>query len=65
VSVFDFDFEKYSLSKEDFKDLMFEKLMLYSIEDTAYNIKEKEAYSDGTLHLKYAHRLRKAYLERK
>ena len=29
VSAFDFDFEKYSLSKEDFKDLMYDEIMLY------------------------------------
>lgn len=66
MSAFDFDFEKYSLSKEDFKDLMFEEIMLYHSDDAAYKyIKEKEANPDGALHLKYAHRLRKAYKEGK
>ncbi len=35
VSAFDFDFEKYSLSKEDFKDLMYEEIMLYHEDDAA------------------------------
>lgn len=62
VSAFDFDFEKYSLSKEDFKDLIFEEIMLYHSDDAALNyIKTKEKYPDGALHLKYAHRTRKAF----
>lgn len=36
VSAFDFDFEKYSLSKEDFKDLMFEEIMLYHSDEAAF-----------------------------
>jgi hypothetical protein len=35
VSAFDFDFEKYSLSKEDFKDLIYEEIMLYHSEEAA------------------------------
>jgi|TARA_B110000305_G_C19372826_1_gene605420 serine/threonine protein kinase len=62
VSAFDFDFEKYSLSKEDFKDLIFEEIMLYHSDEAALKyIKSKEEYPDGALHLKYSHRLRKAY----
>jgi len=45
---------------------MFEEIMLYHSDDAAYKyIKEKEANPDGALHLKYAHRLRKAYKEGK
>ena len=29
VSPFDFDFELYSLKKEDYKDLIYEEIMLY------------------------------------
>ena len=29
VSAFDFDFEIYSLRKEDYKDLIFEEIMMY------------------------------------
>ena len=36
VSPFDFDFEKYSLSKEDFKDLMYEEIMLYHSDEAAF-----------------------------
>jgi serine/threonine protein kinase len=37
VSAFDFDYEKFSLSKEDFKDLMFDEIMLYHSDDAAFN----------------------------
>ena len=33
--MFDFDFEKYSLSKEDIKDLMLEEIMLYHSDEAA------------------------------
>ena len=29
VSAFDFDFELYNLKKEEYKDLIFEEIMLY------------------------------------
>jgi predicted small metal-binding protein len=29
VSAFDFDFELYGLKKEEFKDLIFEEIMMY------------------------------------
>jgi len=62
VSAFDFDFEKYSLSKEDFKDFIYEEIMLYHSDEAALNyIKSKEKYPEGQLHLKYSHRMRKAY----
>lgn len=35
VSAFDFDFEKYSLSKDDFKDLIYEEIMLYHSDEAA------------------------------
>lgn len=62
VSAFDFDFEKYSLSKEDFKDLMYEEILLYHSDEAAIQyIEQKKKYPDGQLHVKYANRLRKAY----
>ena len=62
VSPFDFDFEKYSLSKEDFKDLMYEEIMLYHSDEAAFAyIKNKRENPDGSLHIKYANRMRKAY----
>jgi len=33
VSPFDFDFEIYSLKKEDYKDLIYEEIMLYHSEE--------------------------------
>lgn len=64
VSAFDFDFEKYSLSKEDFKDLIYEEIMLYHSDDAAYNyIKNKKENPDGALHIRYGARIRKAYKE--
>lgn len=33
VSAFDFDFEIYSLKKEDYKDLIYEEIMLYHDEE--------------------------------
>ena len=62
VSPFDFDFEKYSLSKEDFKDLMFEEIMLYHSDESALNyIKMKKENPNGALEMKYGNRVRKAY----
>jgi len=62
VSAFDFDFEKYSLSKEDFKDLMFEEIMLYHSDEAAFQyIKAKKEHPEGSLHQRYGSRIRKAY----
>jgi len=62
VSAFDFDFEKFSLSKEDFKDLMYEEIMLYHSDEAAFNyLKQKKEFPNGQLHLRYGNRVRKAY----
>lgn len=62
VSAFDFDFEKYSLSKEDFKDLMYDEIMLYHSDEAAFKyIEDKKKNPDGMLAQKYGTRLRKAY----
>ena len=62
MSPFDFDFEKYSLTKEDFKDLIYDGIMLYHSDDAAFNyIKNKKENPSGMLHLKYGQRIRKAY----
>lgn len=62
VCAFDFDFEKYSLSKEDFKDLMFDEIMLYHSDEAAFQyIENKKKFPDGMLQQKYGTRLRKAY----
>ena len=35
VTGFDFDFEKYSLTTSEYKDLMYEEIMLYHSDETA------------------------------
>ena len=50
VSAFDFDFEKFSLGKDDFKDLIYEEIMLYHSDEAAFEyIKNKRKYPDGNL----------------
>ena len=62
VSGFDFDFEKYSLNTNEYKDVMYEEIMLYHSDEAALQyIKAKEQYPKGALHLRYGHKLRKAY----
>jgi serine/threonine protein kinase len=62
VSAYDFDFEKFSLSKDDFKELIYEEIMLYHSDEAAFEyIKNKRKYPDGALHLRYGNRFRKAY----
>lgn len=66
VSAFDFDFEKYSLSKEDFKDLIYEEIMLYHSDEAALKyLQEKKDNPNGALHSKYANRVRKAFKHEK
>lgn len=51
VSAYDFDFEKFSLTKEDFKDLIYEEIMLYHSDEAAFEyIKNKRQFPDGSLH---------------
>ena len=62
VSAFDFDFEKYSLGRDDFKDLIYDEIMLYHSDEAALQyIKQKEQYPEGALYLKYGNKVRKAY----
>jgi serine/threonine protein kinase len=62
VSAFDFDFEKFSLGKDDFKELIYEEIMLYHSDEAAFEyIKNKRKYPEGILHIKYGNRFRKAY----
>ena len=43
VSAYDFDFEKFSLTKEDFKDLIYEEIQLYHSDEAAFDyIKNKK-----------------------
>lgn len=50
VSAFDFDFELYSLKKEDYKDLIYEEIMLYHNEQGyAEYVKNKTENPGGIL----------------
>ena len=54
VSAFDFDFEIYSLKKEDYKDLIFEEIMLYHDENEVKKyLKDKAEYPEGVLFKNY------------
>lgn len=54
VSAFDFDFEIYSLKKEDYKDLIYEEIMLYHDEDSVKQyMKDKAENPEGILYKRY------------
>ena len=54
VSAFDFDFEKYSLTKDDYKELIYEEIMLYHSDEAAQNyINAKMQNPDGVLNQRY------------
>lgn len=54
VSAFDFDFEIYSLKKEDYKDLIFDEIMLYHDEEYVKEyLKNKAEFPEGALFKKY------------
>jgi len=54
VSAFEFDFELYSLSKEDYKDLIYEEIMIYHDDSMRQQYdRNKEEYPSGALHLRY------------
>ena len=62
VSAFDFDYEKYSLSKEEYKDLIYDEIMLYHSDEAAFNyINMKKENPNGVMNLKFGERLKKAY----
>ena len=51
VSAFDFDFEIYSLKKEDYKDLIYEEIMLYHDEKSVKEyMKDKSENPEGILY---------------
>lgn len=37
VQAYDFDFEKFSLTKDDYKELIYEEIMLYHSDEAAQN----------------------------
>jgi serine/threonine protein kinase len=50
VSSFDFDFEIYDLKCEDYKELLFEEVMLYQSDDNVRKyLENKENYPNGIL----------------
>ena len=56
VSAFDFDFEIYDLKKEEFKDLIYEEVMLYhSDEMLRLYLENKKKHPEGILHFKYGY----------
>jgi hypothetical protein len=65
VSAFDFDFEIFKLRKEDYKDLIYEEIMLYHDADSkAKYDQDKKTYPNGNLAAKYgADRVRSKYKE--
>jgi hypothetical protein len=63
VSAYDFDFELYSLKKEDYKDLIYEEIMLYHDEDSVkVYLKSKAEFPDGILFKRFgADRIKKKF----
>ena len=54
MSAFDFDFELYSLKKDDYKDLIYEEIMLYHDEVSFKQyMKDKGENPEGILHKRY------------
>ena len=50
VSAFDFEFEIYDLKREDYKDLLYEEVMLYQSDERIREyLQNKEMYPNGIL----------------
>ena len=50
------------MSKEDYKDLIYEEIMLYHSDEAAFEyIKNKRQHPEGCLHQRFGHRYRKAF----
>ena len=63
VNAFDFDFELYSLKQEDYKDLIYEEIMLYHDQQyvNAY-LKNQQEHPEGVLFKRYGKdRIRKRF----
>jgi hypothetical protein len=63
VSAYDFDFEIFSLKKEDYKDLIYDEIMLYhDKKQAAASEKAKNDFPGGVLMERYGkERIRKKY----
>jgi serine/threonine protein kinase len=60
VSAFDFEFEIYDLKREDYKDLLFEEVMLYQSNDMIREyLENKQKFPDGILSKRFGDRLHK------
>ena len=54
LSAFDFDFEIYDIKKEDYKNLIFEEIMLYHSEEALVKyINDKQTHPNGILHERF------------
>ena len=50
LSAFDFDFEIYDIKKEDYKNLIYEEIMLYHSEEALSKyLKDRETHPNGIL----------------
>lgn len=65
VSAYDFDFEIFKLRKDDYKDLIFDEIMLYHDKDLRAKYEaDKKKYPKGNLEAKYGvERVRTKYKE--
>ena len=63
VSSFDFDFELYNLKKEEYKDLIYDEIMLYHDDERFKQyMRDKQQHPQGVLFQKYGkEKLRKRY----
>ena len=54
LSAFDFDFELFDFSREEYKDLIYEEIMLYHSEEKLQEyVKNKRKYPNGLLYEKH------------
>lgn len=55
VSAYDFEFEIYDLKREDYKDLLYEEVMLYQSEDKIKEyLENKKKFPNGILSQRFA-----------
>jgi hypothetical protein len=56
VSPFDFDFENYSLSRNEYRQLIYEEILLYHSDEAAVNyVNAKRNFPEGMIHLRFPH----------
>jgi mitogen-activated protein kinase 1/3 len=54
LCAFDFDYEIYDLKKEEYKDQIYEEIMLYHSDDALKEyLSNKKKYPEGMLHLRF------------